>query len=168
MQLLAIILMLTLAVGCKQGERVDATRVSDSNSPVFEVRLVENSLSPDSEQMILSSKGKDGNSTQKIIIVQKTPVLDVTDVKTTTIWARGDIVGINITLTDAARKRFDELTRQNIGRHVAIVIDGRLRDDETIMSEISLGEFDVRSDWTPKEAKLIAKKIEQASKSRNK
>ena len=52
MRLLAIILILTLAVGCKQGERVDATIVSDSNSPVFEMRLVEDSLSPDSEVIL--------------------------------------------------------------------------------------------------------------------
>ena len=168
MQFLAIILILTLAVGCKQGEREDDKKGGDSNSPVFEMRMVDNSLSPDSEQMILSLKGKDGNPTQKTIIVQKTTVLDVTDVETTSVWARGDIVGIDITLTAVARKRFDEFTRQNIGRHVAIVINGRLQDEETIKSEISLGEFDVRSDWTPKEARLIAKEIKQTSKRRNK
>ncbi|MFZ0828299.1 MAG: hypothetical protein WAO02_12840 [Verrucomicrobiia bacterium] len=168
MQLLAIILILALTVGCKQDECVNATIAGDSNSPVFEMRLVQDSLSPDSEPMTLSLKGKDGKPTQRIIIVQKTPVLGMTDVEKTSVWGRADVVGINITLTNAARKRFDELTRKNIGRHVAIMIDGRLRDDETIMSEISSGDFDVLSDWSPEEAKLIAKKIEQASKSRNK
>lgn len=165
MRLFVIILMLTMVCGCRRDKRGDAAIVNDLHSPVFEMRLVEDSISSDSEQMTLSLKGKDGSPTQEIINVRKTPKLVTADVEETRIWVREDIVGINLTLTDTARKKLDELTHQNIGRRVAILIDGQLRAAPEINGEMTLGEFDVISDWTPDEARLLAKKIELASKS---
>jgi SecD/SecF fusion protein len=62
---------------------------------------------------------------------------------------------IQFTLTDAAGKRFGDVTRNNIGRRLAIVLDGQLYSAPNINSEID-NNGEITGHFTPEEAQKLA------------
>lgn len=63
---------------------------------------------------------------------------------------------ISITLTDAGAKRFATLTKENIGRQLAIVLDGQLYSAPVIKSEIPNGHASISGDFSPRDAIELA------------
>ena len=136
--------------------------------PTLEVRLVTEAPSADSDAMMLTNKQQNGSPTQEVVHVKRTLLLSQAAVRAVWVWKRGEVVGIDITLTDAAKTQLAELTRQNVGKRLAIVIDGRLRSAPKIMDEIDNGSFTVTSDWTLAEVQQLADRFEAAGAERGK
>ena len=55
-----------------------------------------------------------------------------------------------------ARKRFGEVTRNNIGQRLAIVLDGQLYSAPDIQSAIETGNGQITGHFTPEEAQELA------------
>jgi len=69
---------------------------------------------------------------------------------------------INIAFTDAGRERFAAISRQNIGKRLAIVINGQVRSAPVINSEITGGKVQISGRFSEPEAKKLAAEISAA------
>ena len=135
------------------------TGTDTSTSPVFQLRLVLDAASSDSEPMTLLSPGK----TAEVIQVQKAVLLDQTALKSAKVEADGRGGSqILIKFTAAGRKRFAEITRANIDKRLAIIVAGRACCAPVIKSEIADGTAVITGSFTKDEAKDLAKKINDA------
>jgi preprotein translocase subunit SecD len=131
-----------------------------SSSSVFQLRLVLDSPTSDSEQVTLSNKV----GTAEILNLQKAILLDQTALKSANVQA--DKLGqpqIAITFTDDGAKRFAEITRESIGKRVAIIIAGRPCSAPVIRTEIPNGKAVIAGSFSKEEAKELAKKINDAA-----
>lgn len=139
-----------------------AIAVAASTTPVFQLRLVLDTPG-DSESMTYVTHYQ-GRSDTNVLNIQKTVLLDETALKS----VKADKDGLNqpvlaITLTDAGAKKFAEITRQNLHKRLAIVINGQLCEAPVIQSEISGGKIQITGSFTKQEVKDLAKKISDAS-----
>lgn len=66
----------------------------------------------------------------------------------------GDVV-VNFTLDKSGAREFAQITRHNIGRALAIVLDGKVITAPVIRSEIA-GSGEISGDFTPREASELA------------
>jgi preprotein translocase subunit SecD len=139
---------------------------ADSATPsVFQMRLVAESPSADSEQLICQSTNKEtGRVSVEKLDVQKKILLDRTALKSA-IASKGrqDYWQVDFSLTPEGTKRFAEITGQNIGKRLAIVIDGRLMTAPVILTQITLGKGQITGNFTKQEAKDLASKLSQAA-----
>jgi len=62
-------------------------------------------------------------------------------------------------MTPLGKKRFSAVTRQNIGRRLAILIDGKVVSTPVIRGEISRGAGEISGDFSAGEAKTLADEI---------
>jgi preprotein translocase subunit SecD len=141
-----------------------AADAADSSAPpVFQIRLVLDAPSGDSEQMTIVSQVR-----KEAVDVQKTVLLDQTALKSAQVTTEKSSrePRIEIVFTDSGRKQFAEVTRQNIGKRLAIVIHGRLYCTPTIRAEIPGGKAEISGDFSEQEAKNLAAKITEATKKR--
>ena len=137
-----------------------AAAADSSASQVFQMRLVEDKSSGGMEQMTLVQKWN-GKEQKEELFVQKTALLDQTDLKSATFSTNtptGAAV-IQIAFTDKGAKHFAEITRQSIGRRLAIVIDGQVYSAPTIRSEIAGGSAQISGSFNEQEARDLAAKI---------
>lgn len=65
----------------------------------------------------------------------------------------------NITLTDSAREEFSRLTKNNIGRCIAIVVNGKVLSAPRVNAEIVGGRVWVTGPLTQNEAKEIVRQL---------
>ena len=63
---------------------------------------------------------------------------------------------IDFTLNDNGAKRFAEVTRDNVGRQLAIVLDGQLYSAPVIQSPIETGNGQITGTFTPEQAQELA------------
>ena len=137
-----------------------AAVAAPSTTPVFQIHLVLDAPSGDSEPMTIVSKER-----KEVVNVQKTVLLDQTALKSAGV--RTDELGhaqIEITFTDQGRKRFAEITREQVGKRLAIIIDGRLYSGPTIRTQISGGKTEISGSFSKEEANALAAKIIEAIK----
>ncbi len=142
---------------------VSASIIAQSASPpVFQVRLVADAPSADTEQRtLITTRGDQVH--REVLNVQKTVLLDQKALKSAELST--DVAGhpiIDITFTDTGRKQFANVTRQRIGKRLAIVMDGRLCAAPVIRTEISGGKAQISSDFSKEEATSLAKQINDA------
>jgi SecD/SecF fusion protein len=71
---------------------------------------------------------------------------------------------IAITFNANGAKRFAEVTRDSIGKRLAIVIDGKLYSAPTIRSEIPGGKAVISGNFSKEEAKELVAKMNGALK----
>jgi preprotein translocase subunit SecD len=159
MRLLVTVIAITLALGCK---KEPAAVTTAPQLPVFELRLVLDSPSVDSEQVALVHRDAVGH-VRELLNLQTPPVLNGAMVKEAWPWKRGSVMGMDIMLTDKGREQLAELTRRNVGKQVAIIICGQVREIKKIQSEYDFGTFAVISNWTEEEAIALAKKIRESA-----
>ena len=142
---------------------ISSTLAVASPAPaVFQMRLVVDDPSNDSEPMTEITHNEH-NSYTNVLNVQKTVLLDQTAVKSANPGTDG--LGhpiIEITLTDNGAKQFADVTRQNLHKRLAIIINGQLCQAPIIQSEISGGKAQISGQFTKQETKALAKKINNA------
>jgi SecD/SecF fusion protein len=102
------------------------------------------------------TKQDDGQQQLEALVVRKKPEL-AGDVVKSARPERGNLgqPQIGFTLTDDGAKQFGRITRENIGRRLAIVLDGELQTAPTIQSEID-ANGQITGTYTADEAKSIA------------
>ena len=66
---------------------------------------------------------------------------------------------IDVRLTDDGAKRLAEVTRRNIGKRLALVVDGKLYEAPRIASAITGGEALITGHLTKEEAENLATRI---------
>jgi preprotein translocase subunit SecD len=131
--------------------------------PIFQLRLVLDAPSAEAEQMVAVHKSEDAAKAERLY-VQKKVLLDQTALKSakvTTDRRTGNPL-IEITFTAEGRKRFAEVTRENVGRRLAIVIEGRLYSAPTIRTEIPGGRAEISGSFSEPEARELAAKITES------
>jgi hypothetical protein len=130
----------------------------------LELRLVEDAPSSDAERLTQAmTSSATGKPLLESLYVQKTALLDGAAVRSAQV--RNDPLGhrqIEVSLTDAGGKRLAEITRQEVGRRLAIVIDGRLCSAPVIRERISGGTFEISGVFSDEEAQTLAGKINGA------
>jgi preprotein translocase subunit SecD len=105
----------------------DTPAGDDNPAPsVFQFRLVLNAPSAKADTMTVVQPDADAK-TAKTLYVQKKVLLDQTDLKSASVITNQPAgkPWIQITFTDAGAKQFAKVTHQNIGKRLAIIIDGR-------------------------------------------
>jgi RNA polymerase sigma factor (sigma-70 family) len=130
---------------------------------VFQFRLVLNAPSAKADTMTIVRPGADAQA-DETLYVQKKVLLDQTDLKSASVITNRPAgkPWIQITFTDAGAKRFAKVTHQNIGKRLAIIIDGRLYSAPTIRSEIPGGQAQITGNFSVQEANDLAAKINQS------
>jgi preprotein translocase subunit SecD len=138
--------------------------VAASAGPALQMRLAADSPSDNAERMSYVTQ-HDGQSATMVLYVQKEVLLDDSMLKSAK--AGTDQFGhakIEITLNDAGKKRFEKVTRQNLHKKIAILIDGNVCQAPIIQSEISGGKMEIVGSFSKEEAKGLAKKLNDAAK----
>jgi hypothetical protein len=148
-------------LGRASGTGAGAQTISTNSPtpPVLQFRLVVDAPSADSEPMKLVVEHGD-RAYSEVLNVQKAVLLDQTALRSAS--ASTDALGqpiIDITLSEKGREQFAELTRRNIGRRLAIVIDGRLGSAPVIRTEITAGKAQITGSFTKEEAKALADEV---------
>jgi preprotein translocase subunit SecD len=156
-----------------------AIAADPSTSQVFQIRQVFDKPSSNTEQMTLVRKGQVSGQ-QEVLFVSKMVLLDQADVKsaevstnTPNVPETDDLfrthgakpvqtVQIGIVFTEKGAKRLADITRMNIGKRLAFVIDGHLYSAPMIMSEIPDGKAEVAGGFDLQEAMEIVAKITQS------
>lgn len=97
-------------------------------------------------------------STGEVLLLEKKPDLTERDIA----WARMETVrgtgrpSVLIHLTPLGRDKLDMLTRQNIGKRLAIVVDGRILSTPLIRGTISDGRASIQGFKSAAEAQRVA------------
>jgi hypothetical protein len=130
---------------------------------VIQFRLVVDSPTADSEQMTIAQPNNPSRQPE-VLNVQKAVLLDRSDLESAKFGAQisgvpdnvpGPVI-ISIKFTDAGAKRLAEVTRQSIGKRLAIVIDGKLVSAPQINTAITGGAAEITGNFTKEEARTLA------------
>jgi len=146
-----IIVMLAVCFATAMAFAADST-----NKSTFELRLVAAAPSADTEPMTIEYKGRPAET----VNVQKANILDQSAIKSATVVKneRGD-PALEITLTEAGRQRFAEFTRQNTGKRIAMIINGRACSAPVIQTPITDGKIRISGNFTLEEANDLIRGI---------
>ncbi len=153
-------ILLFLAIGLlSNAARAD----SDPTPSVLQFRLVVDNPTADSEPMTIVQPNNSSRQPE-MLNVQKEVLLDNSVVKSATVItdSGGKLGGqlvIDINFTDDGTKRFAEVTRQSIGKRLAIVIDGKLYMAPRINSAIRGGVAQISGAFSKDEANNFAARI---------
>jgi RNA polymerase sigma factor (sigma-70 family) len=132
--------------------------IPQSNAPApFQLQLALDEPGEDTEPMINNASGE-------TLHVQKTPLMDYTAISSATVTtdpSSGD-PEINIELSDVGKELFAAVTKENINKRMAIVLDGHLYLAPVIRSEITEGKVQITGSFTEEEASELAAKINDA------
>lgn len=135
-----------------------------SAGPVFQLRLADEKPSDGAETMTYVTQFTEWPVTNTLY-VQKAVLIDETGLKSA--WAGKDALGhsiVDIRFNKAGTKHFAEVTRQNMGKRLAIIIDGQVMEAPMVRSEITSGEAQITGSFDQQQAKDLAKKINEAAK----
>jgi len=70
------------------------------------------------------------------ILMSRTPMVATGDIISATASEGEDTWALDFTVTDVAAKRVQEVSKQNVGRNLALVVDGKVRGTPRIASAI--------------------------------
>jgi preprotein translocase subunit SecD len=143
------------------------SRHSSSGPSVFEMRLAQDNPSAETEPMTIVNSLTDNTSTKpEILNVQKAVLLDRSAVSLATIQteAVSHSPMIEVVLTEKGRKAFADITRQSVGKRLAIVVDGKLLAAPRIEMEIPGGRALITGRFSTQEASDLAARINDGVK----
>jgi RNA polymerase sigma factor (sigma-70 family) len=159
----------------QQRELEQATAAAQSKTPgtagppASGVTPQPNQPAPFQLQLVLDEPGEDtepmtNNASGETLHVQKTPLMDYTAISSATVTtdpSSGD-PEINVELSDVGKELFAAVTKENINKRLAIVLDGQLYSAPLIRSEILDGKAQITGSFTEEEARALAAKINDA------
>jgi SecDF, P1 head subdomain len=146
------------------------TETKISHQPVFQMRLAV-PATPDSappvgwEKMELSRVNQStGQTNQEVLYVGPRVLLDQRDIEATHVTSSqtSGRPEIAVTFTEQGRQHFAEVTRESIGKRLAIIINGQIYSAPVIRTEISGGKAQITGDFTAQEAKDLSNQINEA------
>jgi SecD/SecF fusion protein len=158
--------------GLSESER-ESAKVALQKSAYLEFRLVSDRseeilknhdpIPPGYELMTQTVRGKNNQPTQRIeYVVKKKPESNLAGDIIESAHVGRDNLGnpqIDFILTDDAAARFAQVTHDNIGRQLAVILDGELQTAPTIQGQISKSG-QITGQYTPEEAANIANVLE--------
>ncbi len=139
-----------------------ATVFASPPPPLFQLRLVLDKPSADSEPMTEIRHDRYDNQTNTLN-VQKTVLLDQTALESAKVVNESGRHDIAIHFTRNGAARFAEITRQNVTKRLAIIINGKFYTAPKIMDPISNGSAQIFGAFTEQEAENIANQINKAA-----
>ncbi|MBI1841589.1 MAG: hypothetical protein HYR88_12150 [Verrucomicrobia bacterium] len=128
----------------------------------FQIRLVLDTASADTEQLTLAHQNVPGGKVvEDRLNVQKTPLLDRSAVKTASVQKSraSGAPEIQIVFTDRGAARFAEVTKQHVGKRLAIVIDGKVYSAPRVISEITGGRAVISGSFNEEGAAQLASRL---------
>jgi len=135
-----------------------------SAGSIFQMRLVEDHPSDGTEQMTVVTTNNQQVLTH-VYYVDKAVLLDQTALKSAKAGTdKRGYAKIDVTFTEAGAKSFADITRENLNKQLAIIVDGQVREAPRIASEISGGKAVITGSFSKQEAKDLAKKLNEAAK----
>ncbi len=136
--------------------------LASPEAPIFQMRLVLDAPSADSEPMSYVTHNENHTYTN-LLNIQKTVLLDQTALESAK--PDTDALGqpiIDINFTKSGAQRFAEVTRENVHQRLAVIIDGQVCEAPVIQMEISGGKAQITGGFNKTEVKDLAKKINDA------
>jgi preprotein translocase subunit SecD len=131
------------------------------NKPApFQLQIVLDGAEEDSAPMTNNASGATG----EILYVQKTPLLDSAAISSATVTTDTSTGApqIDVEFSVVGRELFAAITKENINKRLAIVLDGHLYSAPMIRSEIPSGKALITGSFTEAEARELAAKINDA------
>ena len=136
------------------------------SGPLFKVRRVAEEYQPGKylpAAWLPSSRDK---SQFEEIQLHRETILDETDIQTFSL--RQDPVRgspeIHFKLTPMGAKKFSELTAANIGRRLALIVNGEVLSAPTIQSQIDTGSGQITGNFSKEEAEALVAKLQASLK----
>ncbi len=154
-------------------------QIVDKNPIIVEFKLVCDRNSDECVKVIAATTGEE-------LYVQKAAVLNLEDVSSAEVESEetpdeiADVLNkaglkpdsksnsLKLNLNDKGKEKLSKTTSQNIGKRIAIFIDGNLISAPNIYEPISDGELAITYSSSFDKAKLIAERINQAKELNNK
>lgn len=141
-QFVAVLAFLFIAVmGCQEAEKTP---------DLIEFRLAEDEPGEGLTEMIMS-----GPEDQKFYVHEEV-MLSSKDIAEATVEKLPTGAQISVVMTELGAEKLARLTRNNIGKRVAMLIRGELASAPTIRDEIREGRAVITGDFTYEEASAIA------------
>ena len=123
-------------------------------------------------QLVLDGPGENtetltnsaGGASGETLHVQKSPLLDYTAIRAATV-SRDVVSGapqIDVEFNEVGKELFAAVTKENINKRLAIVLNGQLYSAPVIRSEIPGGKAQITGSFTEEEARALAAKINDA------
>ena len=147
---LGLFLVLTLGIATRE-VRADET-VS------FEMHAVADRPGPHTRAYLGLQAGADGKPESTLLV--DPPLLDSTAVRFVSVdYDAEDHPIIVINLTTSATKRFEQLTKEMIGKQLGFVIGGQLYSMPRIMETIHGGKIAISGSFTARQAANLAERL---------
>ncbi len=126
----------------------------------FQLQLVLDQPGDNTELITNNASGAAGET----LHVQKTPLLDYTAVSSATVTrnASSGAPEIGVEFSEEGRELFAAITKENLNKRLAIVLDGHVYSVPVIRSEITGGKAQITGSFTEQEATELAAKINEA------
>ena len=120
-----------------------------------------NAIEPGYELKRRKEHMRDGKERIEEVLVKKRPEMTGSSVKSAMV-VRGNLgePEIDFTLNDEGATRFGEITRENVGHRLAILLDGELYSAPVIKSPIETGRGQITGQFDQKEAFELANVLE--------
>jgi preprotein translocase subunit SecD len=127
-------LMICLCLAC-----ATAGREVEARCPAIEMSVVADTQTDSTRTVILNDT--------TTILMSRTPLVATGDITGATASLTEDQWVLNFTVTDDAAKRVQEVTKQHVGRNLALVVDGKVYGTPRIAAAIignkyQIGGFD--------------------------
>ncbi len=124
----------------------------------IQFRLVANAPSNQADEMTLIDDALRAHR----VWLEKKVQLDLNDVKHAEVESRYEQpYSVRVVLTSEATKKFSQITGNNIGRSVAVVIDGELVMAPSITGQLNFKKVPIRFGLTLEEAQALAAKVNE-------
>ena len=126
----------------------------------FQLQLVLDQPGDDTEQKTNNATGAGGET----LHVQKTPLMDYTAISSAAVTrnASSGAPVISVEFSEEGKELFAAITKENINKRLAIVLDGQVYSAPVIRTEISGGQAQISGSFTEEEATALAAKINAA------
>jgi preprotein translocase subunit SecD len=137
---------------------------SPEKSLAFQIRLVLDTPTDDSEVMTNEWQSIPPARTAEVLNLQKQVLLDQQDLQSARVIT-GNLgePQVEFTLTRAGREKFAQVTREHLHQRLAIIVDGRLLTAPNIQSEITSGTAQITGNFNEAEARALAAKLNAAA-----
>jgi RNA polymerase sigma factor (sigma-70 family) len=137
-------------------------RDESSTSSILQFRLVSTRASAGSDKMIQTNFNRDGttytierlNVDKRVLLNQS--MIESASVSTNSFTGLQTNFVVEFTLTPEGKNQFAKITRENIGRRLAIVVAGKVVSAPVIRAEITGGSGQITGVFTPEEANRLA------------
>lgn len=130
-----------------------------STTSRFQVRLVRDSNAVDTELVKIPPIANDSKvGDYEVLHISKLPLLDHSVVRSASVVSNSFTGNpeISVEFTEEGRKKLAKLTQENVGKRVAVFIDGKVQSAPRILSPITAGRLAIFGPFNFEEANRLA------------